>query len=102
MSKEFIDSRIDAAHDMLDQGNFEAAVHILKSIKIRVHDVEVEKQITDFEAGKDKEANDKLSQIEQVFSDAISKYGDGTEIARKRAVSYLNFYDKLRKENDIY
>lgn len=102
MSKEFIDSRIDAAHDLLDQGNYEAAVNILKSIKIRVHDENVEKIISDFETKKDKESNEKLNQIEQVFTDAIEKYGDGSNIARKHAVSYLNFYDKLRKENDIY
>lgn len=102
MSKEFIDSRIDAAHELIDQGDFQSAIHILRSIKIRVHDQDIEEQIKNFETQTDEQVSNKLQRIEQAFSDAIDKYGDGNRIVRKQAVSYLNFYDKLRKENDIY
>jgi len=51
MSKEFIDERIDACHTMLEEGDFENIVQILKLIgEIRIHDKEIKEKLTTIES----------------------------------------------------
>ena len=102
MSKEFIDSRIDAAHDLIDQGDFDGAVTILKNVKIRIHDPTIERLIREFEQEYDGKAKEKLNKLRKMFEDAIVEAGNEYEIGKSYAIAYLNFYDKLRKEHELY
>ena len=102
MSKDFIDNRIDASHNLIDQGDFQGAVNILKNIKIRIHDPVIEQKIKDFEKQHDEEVKNKIEKIQKTYLDSITEYGNESEIAKRYAIAYLNFYDTLRKEHEIY
>lgn len=102
MSKEFIDGRIDLAHNMLDEGNFNGVVSILKNIKTRIHDVELEKNIKEFETSYDAECKRKLEEAQKQVLDAITTNQKEQMIWFDYAKAYLNFYDRLNKEHEIF
>lgn len=102
MSKEFIAERIDIAHDLIDQGEYEQAVNVLKNIKLRIHDNSLEKTIKEFETKYDNELKKKINTLNQAYKDAITEVGEEAGIAESYAKAYINFYDKLSKEHEIY
>ena len=102
MSKDFIDQEIDEAHYLIKQGEFEQAVSQLKDIKLRVHEEVVLERIKGFEREHDDMLKERLEKIEGDNSDPLRKQSNGMDQVAKYARSYLKFYDKLRKEYDIY
>ena len=102
MSKDFVDQEIDEAHYLIKQGEFEQAVSQLKDIKLRVHDDKLLDKIDIFERKHDDKLKERLTTIEKDNNDPLRKQSDGMEQVAKYARSYLSFYDKLRKEYEIY
>jgi len=99
MSKEFIDNEIDEAHQRIKEGDFEGAVEQLKNIKLRIHDESILMDIKEFENGHDKEL---IKTIDSSNKHHFDKHNEQMQQVVKYAKSYLRFYDKLRKENEIY
>jgi len=102
MSKDFIDNEIDEAHDLIKHGDFEQAVMQLKDIKLRVHDKEILDSIKKFENEHDSVLEQRLREIEKSTVDPLRKQSQIFEQLSNYARSYLSFYDKLRKEYEIY
>ena len=102
MSSDFIDREIDEAHYQIKQGNFEAAVSQLKDIKLRVHEPKVVEVIKNFENEHDSKLEERLKKIDGENSDPLRKQSDAIDQVAKYARSYLSFYDKLRKDYEIY
>lgn len=101
MVSEFIRSRIDAAHAMIDESYFEQAVELLKNIKHRVHEQSVISEINRFEQEHDSKLTQLLSGIHQSGEDPLVK--DKNELGqwKKYSQSYLKFYDRISKDYDI-
>ena len=102
MSKEFIDSQIDMAHDELNNGEYQATVGRLKNLKARIHEPEPSNEVKTFEDEHDKKFKDRLTNIDNDSKDELRKDQEIAEEYYRYALAYLNFFDKLRKEYDIY
>ena len=102
MSSDFIDNEIDQAHDLIKQGVYEQSVSQLKDIKLRVHEPKVVEEIKNFEEEHDKKLEERLKSIDGSNNDPLRKQSDAIEQIAKYARSYLSFYDKLRKDYEIY
>jgi len=102
MSKEFVDNEIDEAHHLIKQGAYEQAVNNLKDLKMRIHEQTVLDEIKTFEEEHDTKLQQRLKNIEGNNEDPLRKQNDGAEQVSKYARAYLSFYDKLRKEHEIY
>jgi len=102
MSKDFIDNEIDQAHELIKQGGFEDAVNILKLLKTRIHDDVLISKIKKFEDEHDKKLEERYLEINNSDRHRYDKRDEKMKQLFSYAQSYLHFYDKIRKENDIY
>ena len=98
---EFIKSRLDGAHGLIDEGNFEAAVEILKNLKLRVHEDGAEKKIAEFEETRDKQFEKLIKEIEENNPDTYERLAYIEAERKKYAGDYLNFYDDLVLHHDV-
>jgi len=103
MSKDFIDERIDACHTMIEEGNFAEVPQILKLIgEIRIHDKDIKEKIRQFEKEHDEKLEKDLMEIEKTNEDSLRKQQKGSRMIYLHSISYLRFYDQLRKDHEIY
>jgi len=103
MSTDFIDSRIDACHEMIENGDFQGVPGILKLIgEIRIHDKNVKEEITKFEKDHDERLEKNLVEIEHSNENALVKQHKTSKEYYLYAISYLRFYDKLRKQYELF
>ena len=65
MVSEFIKSRLDLAHNMIDEGRYREAIAILKNLKLRLHESDQETAVTEFENKKDLEFDMSVKEIQQ-------------------------------------
>ena len=103
MSTDFIDSRIDACHELIEQGDYKSVPEILKLIgEIRIHDEKVKEEINRFEKQHDEQLEKNLLDIEHSSLDALNKNAKASKEYYLYAISYLKFYDNLRKEYELF
>lgn len=103
MSSDFIDSRIDACHELIEQGDYKSVPEILKLIgEIRIHDKDVKEKIKGFEKSHDEQLEKNLLDIEHSSLDALNKEAKASKELYLYAISYLRFYDRLRKEYELF
>ena len=101
MSKEFIDNRIDMAHNLIDEGNPLNAITLLKNLKLRIHSDEVADKIKEFESKTDKDIEDGLYSINVSDKDELRKDHEKRNLMMDWAKRYLDFYDDLVKGYEI-
>lgn len=101
MVSEFIRNRLDSAHSLIDEGSFEAAVNLLKNIKLRVHDEVVSDKISVFEKEHDNTLSKRVNDIRSSSKDSLRKQYEELDQYESYAKSYLSFYDRLSKEYDV-
>jgi len=101
MSREFIENRIDTAHDMIDQGGFEEAVNLLKNLKLRIHEDAASKEINEFEKNHDEMLRRRLNEIEATNKDPLVKAREENSQWSSYAKSYLSFYSKVTRNFDV-
>jgi len=103
LSSDFIDSRIDACHELIEQGDYKSVPEILKLIgEIRIHDKDVKEEIGKFEKTHDEQLEKNLMDIEHSNLDALNKEAKFNREYYLYAISYLRFYDRLRKEYELF
>ena len=103
MSKDFIDERIDACHEAIEEGNYIQVPNILKLIgEIRIHDKNIKAKIEMFEKEHDEKLEHDVVEIEKSSADSLRKQRETDKKYYLYAISYLKFYDRLRKEHEIY
>jgi hypothetical protein len=102
MSKDFIESRIDMAHNAIDEGNPQGAIGLLKNLKLRIHDRDVETKIKDFEERTDHEVEHRMKEISISDDDELRKDANRSKAVVSWAKKYLDFYDRVLKEYDVY
>ena len=101
MVSEFIQNRIDTAHDMIDQGYYEQAVELLKNLKNRTHETGTYQEIKQWELEHDKKLNELLDNIDHSSDDPLRKQKNKEKKWKEYTQTYLNYYHKLSIENDI-
>jgi len=102
MNNDFIIDRINQAHHMIDEGNYQNAVEILKNLKFRVHDGKLEADIKHFEKTCDETLEKDIVNIDNTSVDPLRKQSNINEKYYGWATSYLNFYDRLVKQNEVF
>jgi len=103
MSTDFIDSRIDACHELIEQGDYEKVPAVLKLIgEIRIHDEKVKEEINRFEKEHDERLEKNIIEIEHGNENALVKQHKTSKEHYLYAISYLRFYDNLRKEYELF
>lgn len=102
MSKEFINNRVDVAHNLIDEGQYQGAVELLKNLKVRIHDAGIEISITEFEKTHDSDKDKQIASARQTTGDPIEINAKEALVWSRYAKAYLNFYDKLTKEHEVY
>jgi len=105
MTSELFKGKLNQAHDLLDQRNYEACLEILTNLKIRIQDKTV------YENAKAHEQKVE-TEYTQRYKDESAKHGDPLERFTKssnfidkmekwRVQETLRFYDKLAKQYDL-
>jgi len=105
MTSELFKKKLDQAHDLLDQRNYEGCLEILTNLKIRIQDTTI------YEKAKQHE-NKVDESYTQKYKDEAAKHGDPLERFTKssnfidkmekwRVQETLRFYDKLAKQYDL-
>jgi len=103
MSGEFIDNKIDMCHELIEQGEYKNVVEILKLMgEIRIHDESLKEKIEKFEKEHDETLDKRLIDIEHSNDHGLIKQDNRVKEWFSYAVAYLKFYDKLRKEYELY
>jgi len=101
MSKEFIDNRIDTAHNLIDEGNPLTAITIMKNLKLRIHSDEVAVKIKEFESKTDDDIEKAIYNINASDKDELRKDHEKKNLMMDWAKRYLDFYDGLVKGYEI-
>jgi len=101
MVSDFIQNRVDTAHNLIDEGAYSDAVEILKNIKHRVHEEDPRAAIERFENEHDKKLEDLIRSITNNSDDPLRKQHNTIEQWKKYSCSYLNFYSDLIRSHDI-
>lgn len=101
MTSEFIMNRINTAHDLIDQGQYNEAVSILKRLKTRIHDEEVIKKIKEWEQVHDETLGKRIEKIRESTKHEVDKQNEMMTQIMNYADSYLSYYDGLTREYDI-
>jgi hypothetical protein len=104
---EFFRNRLDAAHAMIDERDFERAVEIIKNLSMRIHDAVILNEIKSHDDNIDQTF---IKNINAINSKVYT--GDPVDIASQRnqdifmqrqwkAQEYVRFYDLLSREHEL-
>ena len=102
MVREFIQDRIDTAHALIDNGQYQEAVELLKNLKYRIHQEEPLQDIDSFETEHDTKLKERLSSIQTSVEHQLIKHSNELDQLHKYATAYLKFYDTLTKDYDLF
>jgi len=103
MSTDFIDQRIDACHELIEQGDYGSVPGILKLIgEIRIHDKDLKTMIEQFEKSRDERLEKNILEIEHTNENALVKDHKKAKEQYLYAIDYVRFYDNLRKEYELF
>lgn len=95
MSQEFLMERINTAHELLDGGQIEGSLWVLKNIKLRIHEPEILASIKDKES---KVENEYTKRYANIHGDATAQMEKLSELNLWRIKELLTFYDTIVKE----
>ena len=98
---EFFRSRIDIAHDLIDNKNYQEAVELLQNLKTRIHDTTLLTKITMHDDETEKQYSLRRQNIGTRGGDPWDIYKSALELEKWRAQEYLKYYDLIGIENDL-
>jgi len=97
MVNEFLLNRVNTAHSLLDEGQVEGALWVLRNIKLRIHDPNVINKIRDKEKTVENEYKTRYSSIS---GDATRQMEQLSDLNLWRIKEYISFYDQILPEID--
>lgn len=101
MSKELVDSKMDEAYQLIENNQFLDAVYILKQLKIKCPP-DLIKDVKEWEKNKDKTLEKVISNIEEEHIHQFDKENKMNSKVKDYSWDYYMFYNRLRRENEIY
>lgn len=105
MVNEKIEQKINQAHDLIDGGQYDAAVEIMKNLKTRIHDRIALDLVMDKEKKVEEQYNDAYKTEIAESGNPLERFTKSStfinEVNKQRAQEYLKFYDQLNKTQDL-
>ena len=98
---EFLRNRINVAHNMIDEGNYDDAVEILKNLNNRIHDTSIITNINTTTTEIDKQYKAGLASVSTKMGDPYENFKSALGLKRNRAENYLRFYDNLLIKHEL-
>ena len=97
---EFLGDRINIAHNLIDEGQYEQAVEVLKNLKIRIHKEDVKAGMIAWEKQIEENFIKTKKEIPTQFGDIEEQFERYFVLKKQRATKYLEYYDKMIKDYD--
>ncbi len=98
---EFFQNRLDTAHALIDEHDFDTPVEILQNLKTRIHDSDILTKIGMHETTVEKEYSTRYTLLCQKSGDPYESFKQMQILKKWRATEYLTFYDRLVRENEF-
>ena len=98
---EFFKDRLDVAHALIDEHQYDMAVEIIQNLRVRIHDTDILTKINDHDNKVDNEYNNRYSLLSSRTGDPMQNFNEVQKIKKWRSQEYLTFYDKIFKDHDI-
>lgn len=98
---DFFNNRIDTAHALIDEHDFDTPVEIIQNLKSRIHDQDILTKCNLHDNDVEKEFNARYTNLCQKSGDPTESFKQVMILKKWRAQEYLKFYDKITKEHDL-
>ena len=98
---EFLESRLNTAHALIDEGRYDEAVEILKNLDMRIHDTGIATNINTTASDIEKQYTSNLVSISNKAGDPFESFKSALALKKWRAQQYLRFYDNLLIKHEL-
>lgn len=97
----FFEERLNIAHDLIDNRQFDRAIEIIQNLKTRIYEINLLSQIDIFSSEVEKEYSKRYNAISVEGGDPTKSYENVYNLQKWRASEYLHYYGKLFREHEI-
>lgn len=98
---EFFKNRLDTAHALIDEGNYDEAVELLKNLNTRIHDTQISTDINITTSDIDKQYTSNLMALSSKAGDPYESFKNVLALKKWRSQQYLRFYDNLLIKHEL-
>lgn len=98
---EFLRNRINIAHGLIDEGQYDEAVELLKNLNNRIHDVSIITNVKVTTADIDKQYQSNLVALSTKAGDPYEVFRSALLLKKNKAENYLRFYDNLLIKHEL-
>jgi hypothetical protein len=98
---EFFRNRLDTAHGLIDERDFDTSVEIILNLKSRIHDTDILTKINLHDTEVEKEFQSRYISISGKAGDPYESFNQVLLIKKWRAQEYLKYYDKMSREHEL-
>lgn len=98
---EFFRNRLDTAHALIDEHDYDTSVEIIQNLKTRIHDIDILTKINTHDIEVEKEFNNRYVSLSSRSGEPYEQYKELMNLKKWKAQEYLKYYDKIIRENDI-
>jgi hypothetical protein len=97
---EFFENRLNTAHALIDEEQYDAAVILLKNLDARIHDVSVSTNLNALTGDIEKQYMNSLLMISNKAGDPWENYKQAESLRKWRAQQYLRLYDVTLQKSE--
>ena len=98
---EFFKNRLDTAHALIDDGQYDESVELLKNLNTRIHDTEINTNINMTTTDIEKQYTNNLMALSSKAGDPYDNFKNALTLKKWRAQQYLRFYDNLLIKHEL-
>jgi len=98
---EFFINRLDTAHALIDEGQYDQAIELIQNLDTRIHDNELLIKLNQHKQETEKEYQTRYHSISMKSGDPYQSFIDVQGLKKWRSQEYLKFYDNMLREHDI-
>jgi hypothetical protein len=98
---EFFRDRLNVAHALIDEHDYDTSVEIILNLKSRIHDTDILTKINMHDNEVEKGYNDRYTALSSRSGEPYEQFREFTTLKKWRAQEYLKYYDKISRENDL-
>lgn len=94
-------NRLDVAHALIDEHDYDTPVEIIQNLKTRIHETELLAKIKRHEDSIENEYQTEYASISSKVGDPYEAFSKVLNLKKWRSQEYLKYYDKLMREHDL-
>lgn len=98
---EFFQNRLNMAHALIDEGQYDEAVELLKNLDTRIHDTSISTNISLTIGDIEKQYTANLISIANKAGDPYENFKNAMVLKKWRSQQYLRFYDNLLMKHEL-